>query len=139
MFSSFQLFGQTLTTNQVKEDFDTLRHALEEAHGGLYRLHSKSEIDQLFIQQRKKLKEPMDQFQFYGFLSKLLADIGDGHMKLEFDEASPASMPKPLLFPFRILTEKNKAIILSNDTKNDSVIKPYKTWNGINKSEQTLC
>jgi hypothetical protein len=124
LFWSLQVFAQQLPIPQLRTDFDTLRHSLEEAHGGLYRHHSKPAIDRLFTQYRKKLKAPMTHLEFYGFLSKLLANIGDGHMKLDLDESFLASQPRPLLFPFQVLIEKNKAIILTNDTKDDSLIKP---------------
>lgn len=112
--------GQTQPAEFLRADFDFLRAALEEAHGGLYRHHSKAEIDELFNSSRRELGRPMQQLEYYKFLSRLLANIGDGHMKLDY----AGTMPNPYLFPYRILIEGNKATILSNDTKNDTLIKP---------------
>ncbi|MGY3213312.1 hypothetical protein [Mucilaginibacter sp. HD30] len=113
-------YGQTWQPKQLKEDFDTLRHALEEAHGGLYRFHSKADMDHMFTQQRKALENPLGQYAFYARLSKLLAYIGDGHMKLDMNTAGL----KPLFFPFQVVGGKDKVFILTNDTPDNMVIKP---------------
>lgn len=124
LFFSFQAHAQILPVNQLKEDFDSLRNALEEAHAGLYRFSSKSETDRRFNRFRKRLKEPMSQHEFYGFLSEVVAGIRDGHLRLDYDEADMASRPAPLLFPFRVLIEGSRMTVLSNDTKTDSTIRP---------------
>lgn len=117
-------FCQTLQPKQLKEDFDTLRRGLEEAHGGLYRFHSRADIDMMFTQQRKMLETSMGQYAFYGRLARVLAYIGDGHMKLDFDPARLAAQVKPLFFPFQVINDQERTFILTNDTQNDRVIRP---------------
>jgi hypothetical protein len=46
---------QLLTSAQMQGDFDLMRHALEEAHPGLYRYSTKAQMDREFDVQRGKL------------------------------------------------------------------------------------
>lgn len=57
------------------------------------------------------------------FLSLMLAGIGDGHMRVDYDKKVYASMPRPLLFAFRVLMKKEKVIILLNDTRDNTTVK----------------
>ena len=70
---------QWLTSAQMQSDFDLMRHALEEAHPGLYRYSNKAQMDRDFDVQRTKLSRPMAKEQFEVVVAQTLASIRCGH------------------------------------------------------------
>lgn len=123
-FTAVDSSAQQLQPEQLKQDFYLLQHALTEAHGGLYRFHSIAEIDNKFSIDRKSLDTPMSVYAFYGKMAKLLAFIGDGHMKIDPDPARMSAQAKPLFFPFQVVCEGEKVFLLTNDTPADLTIRP---------------
>lgn len=113
-----------LTLTQLQEDFDKLRSAMEEAHGGLYRFSTKAEMDKRFDAYRKRLATITTQKQFILLLSELLADTRDGHMRLDVDEATGTAVNKARLFPFRLQVHDSRLVVLYNETPADATIKP---------------
>lgn len=111
-----------LSVESVQKDFDILRNALEEAHGGLYRFSSKREINQKFDFYRTQLNKDFKQYDFISLLSEMLAELRDGHMRLEYDQQTNDNLGKALLFPFAVLIEGEKLKILYNDCLEDSTI-----------------
>src|SRR5947209_5402733 len=62
-----------LTAAQLQADFDLMRHALEEAHPGLYRYSTKAQMDRQFDAERAKLSRPMNKSQFEVVIAQTLA------------------------------------------------------------------
>ena len=112
-----------LTPAQMQADFDALRRALEEAHGGLYRFASKTEIDRRFDAYRARLAQPMTTRAFIGTLAELLAGIRDGHTMLAYDAATTAALTNARLFPLRLLIEDGGFTVLLNEGA-DTAIRP---------------
>jgi hypothetical protein len=115
---------EELTRAQAQADFDVLRMALEEAHGGLYRFSTKRELDGRFDAYRARLTRPLTKLAFIAFISELLADTRDGHMRLEYDEGTTAALGQARLFPFRVMIEGSRIVVLFNDTPANSTIRP---------------
>ena len=113
-----------LTLDELKSDFDVLRKSLEEAHGGLYRFSNKDTLNWHFDNYRKKLNNVKNQLEFITILSEMLSEIRDGHMNLEYDEATRTSLAQARLFPFRVAIEGRRLKVMYNDTPNDSTILP---------------
>lgn len=129
-----------LTTDQMQADFDTLRKALEEVHGGLYRFSTKTAINHLFDSCRARLNSLHSQRAFMILLFEMLARLRDGHMRLEADAATTAALAQARLFPLRILMEGDRLMVLYNDTPGDSTIRPgmeLLTVNGHTAAEMT--
>jgi C-terminal processing protease CtpA/Prc len=116
--------AQTLTPPELQSDFDLLRSALEEAHGGLYRYATKAEMDKTFTRFRGQLNNPLTQYQFIAILSELLADTHDGHMRLEYDGNTTAAIVKAKLLPLRFLMEGTAFRVALNGTDDDATISP---------------
>lgn len=116
--------AQSLTTAEMQADFDSLRKALEEVHGGLYRFSDKVSINNRFDAYRGQLKSVHDQREFIALLFTMLAETRDGHMRLEMDEPTIAILAKARLFPFQLLIEDSRLMMLYNDTPGDSTIRP---------------
>ena len=78
--------SSTLPPAQLQQDFDVLRRALEEAHGGLYRYTPKADIDKTFGAFRAGLDRPMTTLEFGAALSGTLAAIRDGHTPVSYTQ-----------------------------------------------------
>ena len=109
---------------QMRQDFDLLRRALEEAHGGLYRFTAKPELDRQFDKTRATLDRPMSTLAFAGIVSEALAYVRDGHMRVEYDEATNAALATARLLPLRVASETGRIVVTSNDTAADATIRP---------------
>src|SRR5947209_16706688 len=80
-----------LSVVAAQSDFDLLRHALEEAHPGLYRYSSKAEMDRLFTSERGKLNQPMTRMRFREVVAETLAGMRCGHTSLGGDAEMDAA------------------------------------------------
>ena len=114
----------TLSVQAIRSDFDLLRHALEEAHPGLYRYSSKTEMDRMFAAERKKLNHPMTRLQFREVVAETLASIRCGHTSLNGDDEMDAAFKTAPQLPLRVLIEGNRVMVLLNDTASDQTIQP---------------
>ncbi len=113
-----------LAVADMQADFDILRGALEEAHGGLYRFSTKQELDRHFDAYRRRINHPMTRIAFISLVSETLAAIRDGHMSMQYDEATTAALASARLFPLGVRIEGSRLMVISNDTPNDSTIHP---------------
>lgn len=112
------------TLVDLQSEYDLLRAALEEAHGSIYRFSTKAAIDRQFDLYRNRLKSVQNQQDFIRLLSEMLAQLRDGHMRLEYDEITSADLAKARLFPLRISIEGTRLAVLYNDSPADSSIRP---------------
>ena len=109
---------------QLQQDFDVLKRALEEAHGGLYRYTSKPELDRTFAASRARLDRPMTPIEFGAVLSDALAAIRDGHTRLEYDDSTTKALSSARLLPLRVALEGGRLVVVSNDSQADRSIRP---------------
>lgn len=109
---------------QLQNDFDVLRRAVEEVHGGLYRFTPKPDLDRVFASARATLNRPMTKLAFAATVSEALAAVRDGHMRLEYDEATVSAMAAAPMLPLRVAHENGRYVVTSNDTPNDGLIQP---------------
>ena len=113
-----------LTTAQMQADFDLMRHALEEAHPGLYRYSTKAQMDRGFDAQRAKLSRPMTKPQFEVVVAETLASIRCGHTRMRTDPQMEAAMRNARTFPLRVVFEGSRLMVLLNQTPDDQTIRP---------------
>lgn len=113
-----------LTMSEMLADYNRLCTALTEAHGGIYRFSSKATINKKFDLYRGKLKHIKTRQEFTSLLSEMLAELRDGHMRLEYDEMTMANLAKARLFPLRISIEGTRLIVMYNDSRADSSLRP---------------
>jgi hypothetical protein len=66
----------------------------------------------------------MSQLEYISLLSEMLAEIRDGHLGVEYDKGTDAELAKAQLFPFSIMIEDARLMVVFNDTPNDSTIHP---------------
>ena len=82
----------SLEPGQAREDFQLLRHALEEAHPGLYRYSSKAEMDRTFDAFAAKLNRPISTAEFEEGIAGVRAAIRCGHTSLIVRAGFPGSL-----------------------------------------------
>jgi hypothetical protein len=61
---------------------------------------------------------------FAGILSEAIAEIRDGHARLELDSVTSAALADAPVFPLRVTLEAERLIVLSNDSPGDTAIRP---------------
>ena len=86
--------SSTIRPAQLQQDFDVLKRALEEAHGGLYRYTPGAELDKTFAASRARLNRPMTPREFGALISEALAAIRDGHTRFIGEETAGAAEGK---------------------------------------------
>lgn len=108
----------------LREDFDVLRRALAEAHGGYDRFAPRAEVDRRIEAHRARLDHPMDAAAFATILEEALAELRDGHARLELDSLTAAALAGAPLLPLRVALEGERLVVMSNETPDDSTIAP---------------
>lgn len=121
-----------LSASDAQVDFDVLRRALVEAHGGLYRYRTKPELDRRFDAARAQLTTPVSQLAFARLLSETIATIGDGHARLELDSLTLATLADAHVFPLRVQLEGERLMPLYNDSPADTTLRPGMELRSIN-------
>lgn len=116
--------SEPMAASQTQSDFDLMREALEEAHAGLYRYSSKSEMDRMFDAQRAKLSHPIQKREFLLIVAETLARIRCGHTGLTPDEETQKEMAAARLFPLRVSIEGRRLMVMFNGTPDDHTIRP---------------
>jgi Peptidase family S41 len=74
------------TPEQLREDFQIARRALEEGHSGIYRYTPKTQLDRTFDAAARRLDHPMDVYEFARVLAPAVAAIKCGHTGLNLPE-----------------------------------------------------
>src|SRR6185436_2937513 len=105
-----------LSKIELLAEYDSLCAALREAHGGLYRFHTKEEIDKHFADYRSRVNVKTTKYEYIELLMEMLAYIGDGHMRLELDGATMEAYNKAKTFPLLTFFESDRLVVLYNDS-----------------------
>lgn len=89
LFVTLNIFSQGKETakefysvEELKQDFNIFKASLEEGHPALYRYKSKSEMDSIFESASASITKPMSDREFMLLLCKVVAQIGDGHLRV---------------------------------------------------------
>jgi C-terminal processing protease CtpA/Prc len=101
--------GEKIPAKLLRADFQIMRHALEEAHGGIYRYTCKADMDRTFDRAYQKIDRPMTALEFWRLAAPVVANIKCGHTYLFFPKAVQTQMVTTLpLFPMvtRIVNDR---------------------------------
>ena len=112
------------TPGQLKQDLSIFRHALTEAHPGLYRYQSKKEVEKQFSLVESQLNRTMTEEEFYRLLNPLVANIHCAHTKFHRDGQpdNPYAFHQNGLFPLKLYFQPDgKVYVLSNFTDDKTV------------------
>lgn len=93
----FTLYGQeTLTEEQLQEDFVIFKNVLTKGHPSLYEYTAKKEWENQFAKFEKELNQPQSDVNFFKILNSLANNAKDGHLRLF---APPTFNPSEFYFP----------------------------------------
>ncbi|MES1181553.1 MAG: hypothetical protein ABUL44_02035, partial [Flavobacterium sp.] len=100
---------------ELRQDFDVFRTSLEEAHPGLYRFNSKAKMDSIFTAARTSINRPMTDREFMLIISRIVAQIGDGHMRVALPKEHKNKLDEGhTALPFRIYWYDDKLYVVKN-------------------------
>src|ERR1700744_3364840 len=71
--------SRVFTPVQMQQDFDQLRHVLEETHPGLYKYTDKPAMQYKMDSLRSLLNQPLSFYRFYQIIAALTADVKCEH------------------------------------------------------------
>lgn len=108
----------------LTEDFEVLRRALDEAHGGFDRFATRGEVHARLDRHRARLDRPMDVATFAGIVAEAIAELRDGHARLELDSVSASALSSANVFPIRVALEGDRLVAQWNDASGDTVVRP---------------
>jgi C-terminal processing protease CtpA/Prc len=112
---------ELLSSQQLREDFELFRTALQEAHPGLYRYNSREHLDSVFAKTDLLLNRDMTQQEFYRILVPVITGIKCGHTKFHPDNnwTDNYYFGKDKLFPLKLVFINKKAYILYSYSGNE--------------------
>ena len=113
-----------LPVEALVEDFDVLRRALAEAHGGFDRFSTRAEVHRRLEGYRRRLDRPMSALAFAGVLAEAITELRDGHSRLELDSLSAARLSSARVFPIRVAIEGERFVVRLNDSPADTLLRP---------------
>jgi C-terminal processing protease CtpA/Prc len=122
--AAWPLQGQSIPASAAQEDFDVLWRSIKEAHGGLHRFVPAVDLDRKIAAYRLRLDKPITVIGLSGILSESLAELRDGHARLEFDSATSAAVASAALLPLRVAIEDDRVVVTYNDSPADTTIRP---------------
>jgi len=111
---------------ELQHDFKILRHALEQAHIGLYRYSGKESIDAFFDSCYARIDRPMTEIDFFRLISGIMLQVRDEHTYLlpsadywkneigQTTYSGASSKSKARLFPFFIKIINDRLFIENN-------------------------
>lgn len=124
--------GAELSSAATQADFDVLLRALEEAHGGFDRFATRAELDHRMAAHRARLNHPMSKLAFAGIIAEAIAELRDGHARLELDSITSAALANARVFPLRVQFDADRSMVQVNDSPGDSTIRPGMELSQIN-------
>lgn len=105
-------FRTTLTPEQTQEDFILLVEKLQSEHGDITRYKTKEELKEIANSLFDSLDHPMDQYEFYLSVSKLISSIQNGHTGSSLPpELISDYEEKEQMFPVQLWFTNEKTVV----------------------------
>lgn len=93
-------------------DFDLFKNILEKAHAGLYKYHSKQQMDSLFRHYRSRISNHSDLITFYQYLSSILAYTGSLHDDISLPDSTRKTLSeRKEFFPYPVKMVNGRLLI----------------------------
>ena len=97
-------------------DFDVYRSILEKVHAGLYKYHSKAQVDSVFTVHRRNINEKTTLVDFYKQVSAVLVYIGSLHDEISLPEAEKKKLAmEAAFFPYPVRLVDGKLLINASE------------------------
>lgn len=82
-----RVWGETIPAKLLQEDFQVMRLALEEGHGGIYRYTTKEDMDRTFSRAYRRIDHSMTALEFWRLVAPVVAHIKCGHTSVLWPES----------------------------------------------------
>lgn len=121
-----------LSVQQMRDDFQLTRRAIEEAHGGIYRYTPKRDLDRIFDAAAARIDHPMDAMAFQRILSPAVAAVRCGHTAVQLWGPAKTQMDEALLLPLDVKVIGGRIYILRDfDTEGKLAGREITAINGV--------
>lgn len=111
------------SVEQIRQDYGIMRHALEEAHPGIYRYTSPDSIKWIFDKTEQKLDHPMTEREFRRTVNPVFSYIRCGHTDIYPSKqyTKYVKKNKPKEFPLSVFWINNQLRITQNRTDDSTL------------------
>lgn len=109
MLLVFEAGAQQLSRSQFQKDFKVFQSIYEKANAGLYKYHSKQEIDSIFQTNRKRILKNISYREFYKLVWEVIDFTGSCHNDLFYPDTLKHELRKQRIFfplPLKYLSNK---------------------------------
>lgn len=115
--------SRVFTPAQMQEDFDTLRHTLENTHPGLYKHTDKATMQYKMDSLRNLLDQPMPFYRFYQVVATLITEVKCEHTSCEpyVHAQLMQHLQQWKLIPLVMQFNHDKAYVVVNRTRDTSI------------------
>ncbi len=115
--------SRIFTPGQMQQDFDTLRHTLENTHPGLYKYTTKPVMQHKMDSLRALLNQPMSFYGFYQVIATLISDVKCEHTSCDpyQHQQFMQHLQKWKVIPLVIEFNHDKAYVVVNRTNDTSI------------------
>lgn len=106
----------------MQQDFNYLRKTLEDTHPGLYKHHTKAEMQHIFDSLYGLLNKPLPFFDFYRIIAYTIAAVKCEHTSCNpYKDDYNKRVNQWKLFPMQLQFWNNKAYVIVNRTADTSI------------------
>jgi len=117
---SFQGIAQNKQTNKQKfiEDYTIFQNIFEQANAGLYKYHTKKEIDRVFSENKKRINENTSLLDFYNIVWDVVDYTGSCHNNLSFSKSYKTELNKrEVFFPIPLRYSNGKLYSITENAQ----------------------
>lgn len=98
-----------LTQKEMLKDFNVFQSIYTKANAGLYKYHTKTEIDSVFTANKESISNPLSYREFYNVLWNVIDYTGSCHNSLRYSDSLDKSISKQkIYFPIPLKYVDNK-------------------------------
>lgn len=98
-----------LTQKEMLEDFNAFQSIYTDANAGLYKYHTKAEIDSIFSANKKSISNQLSYREFYNILWNVIDYTGSCHNSLQYSDSLDSHLSKQkIYFPISLKYIDNK-------------------------------
>ncbi len=90
--------GKVLTRQEMLADFEIFKAIYEQANAGLYKYHSKSDVDRVFRINKGRIRSGTSYREFYNILWNVIDYTGSCHNELTYPDSLDRLLSKQRLF-----------------------------------------
>ncbi len=109
---------KTHSDKELRSDFDLMVNSLKEAHAGLFWYQSMSKFDSICANEKAKIKNGMNSYDFFRIASKIVTATKEGHCRIGSSRDISKYFDTKALIPPIIVKALNGKLYILNNIKN---------------------